>query len=515
MALQIVDFDPNDYKLGEVLASKDGEILSSSERIAAVLSLFFQWPDESNAYAYFDLPGRPSFKVKIEYDKEERFLTQLTLGLPQEVTLKGVDKSFLRLEVFNGCYEFESKVIENFNDGCQWLIIEAPTQLKSIKIRRSSRIEITKKDELLLDIKGVKTAVTLNSITLNGFLLNEQLPPLTTGKLQLGDLSVEVYHARDIDKKSAFSINFETDHQASLYFDYYRKTAYPNLVPRNQVDLDELYDLFTDAGFFGNFSGKFDEETRPEKAKSCWKTLKEAQHKSTADYVAQENGVILGSSSCALAFKSSEREFWVFHQLCAKKDTETFDLTGDLYAWRAEYLWNRKSNITSVFWFRSESRWLERIYVKYAMQSPDRGKVEPAQLFAYIHTNERLKVPPSTVECYGTENRAFYNHQGVLGGLGPDYVHINRNMNLIQANGNWDDVYKAADSMTSALNRDTSYFRVVMPHGCKAPDLGLDKWDYQNSVDRHAEIQKDGMLDFIACLRHSIAVTKRKHNKTG
>ena len=513
MALQLVEFDPD--KLGEVLATQDGEVLYSSEKISAVLSLFFQWPENSSAFAYFDLPGRPSFRVKIEFDKEERQLSQLMIELPEGISLSDVSKVFLRLEIFNGCYEFESKVLDNFMETNQWLIIDAPDKLKSIKVRRSSRIEVSKSIEAKLTINNKLHIVNITSVTLNGLVINEQFPQLTTGKLQIGELVLEVYHARDIGAKSAFSIIFETDQQASMYFDFYRQTAYPGLTPRKEVDFDNLYELFVEAGFFGHFSGKFDEAARPEKAKACWKDLVGAQHSSTADYVAKEDNAILGSSSCAIAFKTCSTEYWVFHQLCAKKEIDTLDLTGDLYAWRAEYLWNRKSDITSVFWFRSESRWLERIYVKYAMQSPDRGNVKPAQLYAYIHNSENLKVPISSVEKYGSENRAYYSHGDVLGGLGPDYVHINRNMNLIQANGNWDDVYKAADSMTKALNRATSYFRVVMPHGCPPPNLQSDRWDYQNSVDRHAEIKKDGMLDFIACLRHSIAVTKRKHNKIG
>lgn len=515
MSLQLVDFDPNDYKLGEVLSSKDGEILSSLTQISSVLSLFFQWPDKSHAYAYFDLPGRPSFHIRVEYDKEERALTQLMIELPEGIELEGIDKAYIRLEVFNGCYEFESEVIDSFKENNQWLIINAPAQLKSIKIRRSSRIDIQESISATLILESGPKSVTISSITLNGLVLNQRLPPLTTGKLQIDNLSIEVYHVREIGNKSAFSINFETDHQASIYFDFYRRSAYRNLIPRNEVDADELYRLYEEGGFFGNFSGKFDEADRKEKVKLCWNDLEKTQHISSADYVAKVDDKIVGTSSCAIAFKNDHTEYWVFHQLCAKKDSDSLDLTGDLYAWRAEYLWNRKSNITSIFWFRSESRWLERIYVKYAMQCPELGKVEPAQLFSYIHNNEALKVPKSKAEDYGKEQRAYYHYESVLGGLGPDYVHINRNMNLVQGDGNWDDVYKAADSLTSALNRKTAYFRVVMPFGTSAPNLNENRWEYQNSVDRHAEIKKEGMLDFIACLRHSIAVTKRKHGKAG
>lgn len=515
MGLRLVEFDPNDYKLGEVLASKDGEALVGEDKISAVLSLYFQWPSDSSAFAYFDLPGRPSFKVGLEYDKEERSLTQLMLSLPEGVSLTSIDKAFIRIDVFNGCYEFESNIIESFQDGAQWLVVEPPTIMKSIKVRRSTRINVSDELKARLETTDGIEDVLLKSLTLNGFVLNKVFPKGTTGKLHLENLSLNTVHARDIDGKSAFALIFESDAEASLYFDFYRQTAYPNLTPRSEVDSQELYDLFVESGFFGHFSGKFDEVDRSDKARACWDELKEAQHYSTADYVVQENGKLLGSSSCALAYKKYDTEYWVFHQLCAKKDTDTLDLTGDLYSWRAEYLWNRKSKITSVFWFRSESRWLERIYVKYAMQSPERGLVKPAQLFAYIHKTEHFKVPKATTEKYGKSPRSYYDQVETQGGLGPDYVHINRNMNIIQANGSWEEVYKAAESMTSALNRESAYFRIVMPADCSPPDISIERWDYQNSVNRHAEIKKEGMLDFIACLRHSIAVTKRKHSKTG
>jgi len=515
MGLRLVDFDPNDYKLGEVLASKDGDTLITEDKISAVLSLYFQWPTESSAFAYFDLPGRPSFKIGLDYDKEERTLSQLMISLPEGVSLTSVDKAFIRIDVFNGCYEFESPVIDSFQDGTQWLIVTPPTELKSIKVRRSTRVSVEKVLNAKIETETGLEEVQLTSLTLNGFVLNKRFPKGTSGKLHLGNLSLKTVYARDIEDKSAFALIFESDIEASLYFDFYRQTAYPNLKPRSEVDPEALYELFVEAGFFGHFSGKFDEADRAKKAQACWEDLKDAQHFSTADYVVQENGKLLGSSSCALAYKKQDTEYWVFHQLCAKKDTDTLDLTGDLYAWRAEYLWNRKSNITSVFWFRSESRWLERIYVKYAMQSPERGEVRPAQLFAYIHKTENFKVPKATTEKYGKGPRSYYEHDEAMGGLGPDYVHINRNMNIIQANGDWEETFKAAEAMSASLNRQDSYFRVVMPSECPPPQLPEDRWDYQNSVNRHAEIKKEGMLDFIACLRHSIAVTKRKHTKTG
>lgn len=515
MGLRLVDFDPNDYKLGEVLASKDGETLTGEDKISAVLSLYFQWPSDSSAFAYFDLPGRPSFKIELDYDKEERTLTQLMLSLPVGVSLQSVAKAFIRIDVFNGCYEFESQIIDSFQDGVQWLVVAPPNELKSIKVRRSTRVNVLNELKAKFETKDGIEDVCLTSLTLNGFVLNRMYPKGTLGTLHLENLSLKTVYARDIEEKSAFALIFESDIEASLYFDFYRQTAYPNLTPRSEVDSKELYDLFVESGFFGNFGGKFDEADRSEKAQACWDDLKEAQHHSTADYVIQENSKLLGSSSCALAYKKQENEYWVFHQLCAKKDTDTLDLTGDLYSWRAEYLWNRKSNITSVFWFRSESRWLERIYVKYAMQSPERGEVKPAQLFAYIHKTENFKVPKALTQKYGKDSRSYYDQDETQGGLGPDYVHINRNMNIIQGNGNWEKIFKAAEAMTASLNRESAYFRIVMPSDCPPPELSPDRWDYQNSVNRHAEIKKEGMLDFIACLRHSIAVTKRKHSKAG
>lgn len=513
MGLHLVQFDPNDYKLGEILAHKDGDELTTLEKIGSVLSLYFQWKEDANATCYLDTFDRSRHTISIDYDKEERSLSQLYIKLPQTAPTVGATKIFIRLEVFNGCYEFESAILDKFQDEGEWIICSAPDKIKSVKMRKSTRLEARENIPAKIVIKAKTHDVKITTLTLQGFTTNVAFPALTNGTIEIIGSTFDCYHVRDTEGGSAFKLQLTSDRAASDFFQIYATFAYPNLSPRKNVDYNKLYELFVEAGFFGNFSGKFDEADRASKAIQCWKSLEPAEHITTADYVAVKNDSLVGSSSCALAFKTESHEYWVFHQLCAIKDSDSFDLTSSLYSWRSEYLWNRTPELTSVFWFRSESRWLERIYVKYLMQNPEKGAIAPAQLYSYIHKRLGSATKGSVREPYGEQDRAYYQEGKVLGGLGPDYVHINRNMNLIMGAESWNCVYKAAESLTSTLGRDEGYFRVVMPYKHSPPDLSNDFWDYQKGVDRHAEIKKDGMLDFIACLHHSIAVTKRKHAK--
>jgi len=283
---------------------------------------------------------------------------------------------------------------------------------------------------------------------------------------------------------------------------------YPRLSSRTRYEVEDVLELYKRAGFFNNFSSKFDEEDKLEKIKTDWNNIKSAEHHHTADYCLEQSGKLAGTSSLAQFCQTPNLEYWVFHQLCADKELTTLEDTGTLYNWRCEYLHLRKKDSASYVWFRSESRWLERIYVKFNTQNPQLGELKTCSLFTYIHHASEGDSLNVRVYNFGDGKRAIYKDDYITAGAGPNYVHINRNMNVIICNdGDWTKVKNAANKICQALNEKSLYFRVEIDNS--NPDSSIEI-EPQNGTDRVTIIKKVGLLDLIPCVNHSIAVTKLK-----
>ena len=131
-ALKIVPYDPNDYKLSEALAFSNGEKVESLDKISSVFSLYFQWPEHAQALMFVDKNKSDRLMVKMEYDKEERELTQLFVLVPLKElgTRKFFESLFLRVEVFDNCFECECTLLEAFNEEENAVfIVEIPKEI--------------------------------------------------------------------------------------------------------------------------------------------------------------------------------------------------------------------------------------------------------------------------------------------------------------------------------------------------------------------------------------------------
>lgn len=513
MGLRIVQYDPNDYKLSAVLSSGAGDELKSAEQISAAFSLYFQWQKESPSWVRFAKDSAKTSRCLVSRDEEERELTQIFLSVP--ISELGNEKfyqnAFVRLVVFETCFEFESEIIDAWIENeAQWLIVQVPQSVKVLRARKSPRTgNITSTDKVTWIGNTKIEGIQINSVGLNSIVLNSKIPAKQEGLIQINNLTYKAFCVRGSDESSYLEIQFTNDNEAGRYFEFYARFRYPNLKSRSQFAAKDVLALYEKSGFFSNFRGSFDEESREQKTISTWESIKAVEHQFTADFCLEKESQLVGASSLGLCLKNKNQDLWVFHQLCSDKDKSTHDDTGELYTWRAEYLWSKKANATSIFWFRSTSRWLERIYVKYLMQNPTSGELREGNAYSYVHKyTEGTKAEVQLIN-FGDEQRAYCETETVLAGAGPDYVHANRNMNIITSlNGNWDEVHNIANSICSALNRQEMYFRVDLPVGMLPPDSA--KAEKQVGSDRFARIDKAGMLDLVTCIKHSVAVTKSK-----
>jgi hypothetical protein len=340
-------------------------------------------------------------------------------------------------------------------------------------------------------------------------VVNASIPQKEEGTIHINSVKYNAICVRSSSGTSFIEILFKTDSEAGNYFEFYAKFRYPNLRKRTLFPSEKVLALYEQSGFFSNFRGIFDEENRFEKAITTWNDIKSVEHQLTADFCLEKDSQLVGASSLGLCLKSDSRDHWVFHQLCCDKDKSTHDDTGELYTWRAEYLWSKKANLTSIFWFRSSSRWLERIYVKFLQQNPNAGELREGNAYSYLHKLTSESQVNVELIPFGSEQRAYYKSANAIAGAGPDYVHANRNMNIIVSHdGDWDNVSKIANSICKALNKNEIYFRIDLPVGVTPPATA--NAERQVGSDRFARIDKEGMLDLVTCIKHSVAVTKSK-----
>lgn len=509
MGLRLIDYDPNDYKLSSVLSSGSGELITSIEQISAAFALYFKWSKDSPAWAKLTKSADKSLDCTFSKDDEERNLSQIFVEIPlaslkQE---KFYENIFSRMIIFETCFEFESEIIDAWTEGdSQWLVIQVPTQMKAIRARKSPRAYPSTEK---LKAKWNDCECTVDSVGLSSVVVNKATNINEKGTLTLCGINFTARSVRRTEDTSYLELEFISDTEAGYFFEFYASYRYPNLVNRSKCDLNEVLSLYERCGFFSNFSGSFEETDRHEKTLLTWKNIVSAQHTATADYCLNKDNRLIGASSLGLCIKEKNIDYWVFHQLCSDKELSSLDDTGELYTWRAEYLWSRKAELTTVFWFRSSSRWLERIYVKFLMQNPSVGELRNGNTYSYMHKSSTSSVYEVKLEDFGTDKRATYSDDFVSAAGGPDYVHAGRNMNIIiSKDGSWEIVVKTANSICKALGKEQMYFRVDMPIGISPPPD--ESVELQLGSDRFARIDKSGLLDLVTCIKHSIAVTKSK-----
>ena len=217
----------------------------------------------------------------------------------------------------------------------------------------------------------------------------------------------------------------------------------------------------------------------------------------------------VGCSSAVLAFYEESIPVWAFHQLCAKKKPELLSHSGQLYAWRAEYLAARTEDIKVAAWFDGQSRWLERIYVKFANQSSGRTQLHAIKTLKCIFEKTDA-APDSSIKSYmiGKARRVACQKKGLLGATGPRFLNAAENLNGVAAL--WEpldlsQIRSVGEGLANAISHNVA-LKVSLPqnyevHGLKgAPQV----------EDRFSLFPKEDLVSFLASIEHSMAVTERK-----
>lgn len=507
MGLRIVQYDPNDYKLGEVLAHKHGEKTNNKTTISNILSLYFQWKEESKAFLYFEKSGE-KINAEIDFDAEERETTQLFVSTDIHPSIELLTHAFVRLETFDNCFEFEAEILEMFKEGqTQQLIVSVPSEITTIKSRKAPRIQTNDRTiEVIQD--GKVLALNCLDLGLKSLKVDTALP--LNAELQI-IVRGELISATVLDQKDGVSILFpifKDFKQFGLYFEFYTEIAYPALKRRGELPFKEGTDLFDRTGYTGKFESSKGVADSHTGLHELWAELEKAQHETTIDFYITEAGKPTGSSSLALIFKRNGINNWAFHQLCAEKKPNLIELTGLLYIWRAEYLAARPEDSEAVFWYTGTSRWLERIYSKYCMLNPNDSLLFASSFIAQdIEPKHESHLTISSYKL-GDQQRFYYEDADIVAGMGPDKLNANRNLNVV----NWIskdptnfEKMKTVAGALAAKTGETTYFRFSFPYTEDHPFTGSNLKDL-----RYCQIHKSGLLNFISCIQHSIAITKKK-----
>lgn len=500
MSLQILKYDPNDYKLEEILSLPHGVKINETATIQKIISLYLTWIARTRLELFIDKEKSSGRLGEISIDLEERQPSQLFIHTPNIIDNTNPEYVFARLQIFEKCYDFELKVLEVFqeNSGSTY-ITDIPTSLSSVKERKTPRIkmEATTSHYLILDTDKFRiSTIGPQSIIADG-LIPEGLHSFTLNDHQFIGMSQKI-----AGQKTLVVASQEDDSASSGYFLAYASIAFPQLSPIARISNEARFNLYKDAGYFSVFNDE-DLAITKEKLFQSWEITKKFQGKDLIDFAALDGNKLCGASGLARAFTETNNnissETWVFHQLCALKDEENLETTKQLYRWRAEYISAKKESIKTRFWFRSSSRWLERIYVKFSI-AKNRDVLKPVNLLSCNFSSSKTISNEWTLDKSSTIQRLVYDKDGIIGGASPEYLNASRLLNMVLTED--PDKTHLLESIASQSNE--SYMVICQPYDATTEGERL------LPSDRMAKLEQHDMIDFISCLEHSIAVTIQK-----
>ncbi|MCC6278238.1 MAG: hypothetical protein IT289_10020 [Oligoflexia bacterium] len=340
----------------------------------------------------------------------------------------------------------------------------------------------------------------------------EQLPKLTkvffsNGAEALGTLT------RSTGTVGVFQLSFKDNQQFGLYFELFALIAFPDLRPRGSFPTTAVLDTYVASGFFD----KFGTEERAEILKSIpkvWSRLSGAQHNVCADFaVVDDEERILGTNSTILALKEEQNEIWCFQHTCMLKNTKHLHHTRTLYCWRAEYLAGRKGDIAVYAFFDSKSRWIDRIYIKFANISPIKNIVRTCTYQKIVFRTNGKVMPDQkrTIEFegirFGEFVRWFYSDEQVLIGFNPRYVNAADNLEQIfvrNASATSETVEAYAQEVMRKSGDSVKKLSIISEHS-------INFENSQNTLfDRYSLFPKSQLGLFIQSVNYAIAVTERK-----
>jgi hypothetical protein len=524
--LQVVPFSGNDFSLGEHLLERDGTTSTDPLNISNKLSLLFHYEDY--AWVGVTLPGAGNKIVpcRISYDQTEAVPTELylTLKTPYAVDrLAMIKRATVSFEIFRVCYEFSAEVLNYNSDGSVefHLVLSIPEELSTIKHRRLPRVRIDQEDREKLPkiyLNSSNEPLQISELGLNSIAV-DTVEHFTAGEYELDFRSENNLKCRATGmirgEKLVFCLLFENAITFGQYFNIYRKFAYPGIQPRSDFDNLTMFDLYEKTGYFGGFLTDESKSKGRQDLLKTWEAVPNEAYDVTADFVTTDKqGTVIGASSVSLAFRDTNFEYWAFHQLCSIKSPDLLTASGHLYMWRADYLIGLPQDLKVVVWFRSESRWLERIYVKFARQSSERVRIHPVKLIKGQFTKTTSgtpsrQLPKTTSYSYGSHKRTVTVSDNLISGIGPDFLNASgllNNVSFLDGNDDKEAIQSAMTALMENSGTDTAQFYVSLP---EKSETTFEGWKITPS-DRFCIFSKNDLIDFLSSVEHSIAVIRKK-----
>jgi hypothetical protein len=522
--LKIASASQHDYQLGDVLLSAKTRYIQTNNEISAALSLYFLWPKYRNAMIFVRKTNE-FISCRMERDIDAAHIDLIFIHADAQVdTLVDVHskKVRIRFEVFQICYEFCSDIVAygHGDSSVPWAIaVSAPSMIQIFKDRRLPRCKVPPdmrtKTQLFFMIEDraigeTSYALVVNEISMNSICV-EPVASWTTGLS--GHVCIdEVRYPATVSRLSSsgavIEMRFVDGEQAGQYFDVYRRWAYPALRKRKDVDKRGLLALYLKTGYMARYTPGDEADREESTIFSTWNELDAAQHKVAADYTCVDsNGQLSGVSGLVLAFQRYGKEVWFLNQLCAVSDPNLLYESGVLYQWRSEYLAARPEPLSVVVKYWSGSRWLERIYAKFALAAEGVEQVA-------VETHRKLFAAASVASdgpslVMGTMQRPIVDQPALMGGILPQHLNLATALDAIFSC--WSivgqtDLEAAAEQLVARAGLQSHFVALSVLPGTTVP-VGMER----HITDRMVFFEKSALVDFIAAVSHVIAVTQRRH----
>ena len=527
-------YSPNDFSTGKSLGYPHGQILNEPSQIASSLSLFFQWPNYHKAYIEL-FSNAPSLPCRVECDPEERVLSFIKVTCEKN----GSNSSKIRigmsvgvcLEIFNTCYTFETKILEEETSvESLSLILEIPESIVVQKLRKYPRILVdslsTKNlPKLQLENKtdGKITSLDLLELGTHSIKVKGTFPKEIKANLLANGVSVPLRFIRSELERSefettVFELQFNTGVEAGLFFEIYQVIAFPYLIKKTDLPASRSIEVYESSGFFRKFGSSTSPEVLEKRKNEMCRVLdliSSGTHKTTMDYYSKDSsGNLTGASSIVLGFFNGELPVWVFQQLCSINKPELIEQTRELYTWRAEYLLMRPENFDLAVWVDSKSRWIERIWVKFAIQKNTGSNIiSPVEIRVKSFKRDPEKTTkelPVKTYSIGDAQRTSHSSETTLAGVNPDYLNAANLLNHIYVNKTpvtLKYIESVAQNLLTSLDKTECEFRVSFPAGHTPPELANSP---SHNLDRYVSFPKQDLPYYLSSVEHSLAVVKRK-----
>jgi len=519
--LRLVPFSSDDHSLGSQLNKTDGEQVEHPDEMAAIFSLYFQWPEHRVAFIAKNSGAQDHIECELNYDRDERTPSEIWVKItdkkktPEFVEFESLTVKFI---VFHTCYEFKVPALAvdaNAENG--WHVIFAsPSSITIRKNRRLPRYQIPENIPIHAHFykNGDATAVQLDfiEIGLQSVRVHAKNSTLEgVGRLKGRGFDVAAQVVRKLDNHVILSLSFDSGIEFGQYFDFYKTIAYPSLRSRYDFPLEVGIQLYKDSNYFGKYEGEKSVEQIGNLI-DTWEKTRTGFHSTNADYyVIDDQGKPTGTSGLALSHFKEKIQVWVGHQLCALKRPDFFEESGNLYQWRAEYLSGLPGQLIYTVWFHSKSRWHERIYAKHAMYSKLGSKVIPVVdrrvIFERAEDNPKVRLKTFKV---GELNRVATLDEKICGGIGPRCLNANENLDTIIATSDStlpEEVKDLGRQLVRESKQEKASILVTV-----GPSFDIDSLGGTPQLsDRMTEIPKEDLINFMASLEHTIAISSRKH----